>query len=288
VEAGTVLLSFTSYGFNGSETTDTLTLSISKTATATAGNDAGICAGSSYTLAEASSSNVVVTWSTSGDGSFNDVHALNPVYTPGSQDIANGNVSLSIMPTSQAPCESTGDELQLTIHALPVVNLGADTSVCSYLSVALDGTTPNAVSYLWSPSGTSLPMISVDSTGVGVGNKTLGLIVTDQHNCQNSDEIVLNFKDCTGIPETNAAQVVQLYPNPVKETLFARFETNTKTSYSLRILGAGGQEVQNIGSISVQGNSEQKINVSQLANGTYLLELVNGSQKQLIRFVISK
>mgnify|MGYP001805988160 CR=1 FL=1 len=289
VEAGSVLLSFTSYGFNGSETTDTLVLSISKVATASAGNDAAICAGTSYTLAEASSSsNVVVTWSTTGDGSFNDIHALNPVYTPGSQDVATGNVSLSILPSSQAPCESNGDVMQLTIHALPVVNLGADTSICSYLSVALDGTTANAVSYLWSPTGTTLPLLSVDSVGVGVGNKTLTLTVTDQNNCQSSDAIVVNFKDCTGIGEPTIASHVQLYPNPVKETLFVRLTGVGSSMFNLRILNAAGQDVQSIGTLNLQGSADTKIDVSQLANGTYLLELSRGTEKQLLRFVISK
>jgi hypothetical protein len=289
VEAGTVLLSFTSYGFNGSETTDTLMLSISKIATASAGNDAAICAGTSYTLAEASSNtNVVVTWSTTGDGSFNDIHSLNPVYTPGNQDITNGNVSLSILPASQAPCESTGDELQLTIHALPVLNLGADTSICSYLSVALDGTTANAVSYLWSPTGTTLPLLTVDSAGVGVGNKTLTLTITDQNNCQSSDAIVVNFKDCTGITEPNAASRIQLYPNPVKETLFVRLTGVGASTFNLRILNAAGQDVQSLGAVSLNGASDTKINVGHLANGTYLLELSRGTEKQLLRFVISK
>ncbi len=289
VTAGSVILSLTSYGLNESDTTDSMVLSISKTATATAGNDAEICEGSTYTLSQATStSNVVVNWSTNGDGTFNDSNLLNPVYTPGNQDILNGTVTLGITPVSQAPCESLTDEITLTIYPKPVVNLGTDITVCSYLSASVDGTTPNATSYLWSPSGSTLPLITVDSTGTGVGTKELSLMVTDNHNCQNADVIMVTFKDCTGISEVNDALKFEIYPNPVKETLNLQIETSVYTEFHIRILNASGQEVLKAEPVGTKDKSTTKLDVNTFMDGTYLLELSNGTSKLIRRFVISK
>ncbi len=43
-------------------------------------------------------------WTTSGDGSFVDASSLTAVYTPGSKDILNGAVDLTIRANEISPC----------------------------------------------------------------------------------------------------------------------------------------------------------------------------------------
>ena len=62
-----------------------------------AGIDAEICQNDTYSLADATANNYnSLLWETSGDGTFSDNSILNPVYTPGTNDIAAGTVTLTL------------------------------------------------------------------------------------------------------------------------------------------------------------------------------------------------
>ncbi|MDD5508705.1 MAG: hypothetical protein PHD25_10350, partial [Bacteroidales bacterium] len=55
----------------------------------------------------------------------------------------------------------------VTIHSLPVVSIGNDTSICHNHTLTLDAGNPGA-KYLWS-TGETTRVITIDSTGVGIG-----------------------------------------------------------------------------------------------------------------------
>ncbi len=84
ITAGSVTLTLTAQSAAPCvEATDAMVLTISLQATADAGTDATICEGSSYTLTTAAASNAtLVTWSSNGTGSFDDVNLVNATYTP--------------------------------------------------------------------------------------------------------------------------------------------------------------------------------------------------------------
>ena len=60
-----------------------------------------------------------VSWTTDGDGSFDHPDNVNANYTPGEQDIANGQVTLTLTAFSEYGCGDASQSLLLTIHALP-------------------------------------------------------------------------------------------------------------------------------------------------------------------------
>lgn len=53
-------------------------------------------------------------WTTSGDGAFDDATIINPVYTPGTQDIENGRVTLTL--TAHKGIEAISDEVTITFR----------------------------------------------------------------------------------------------------------------------------------------------------------------------------
>lgn len=85
-------------------------------AVADAGPDDDIVAGQTVTLdgfAENSSNSF---WTTSGNGTFNNSSLLNAVYTPGSADIVNGSVTLTLHSTDITPCNlSSTDQVVISI-----------------------------------------------------------------------------------------------------------------------------------------------------------------------------
>ena len=74
-----------------------------------------------------------VTWEIfngDGDGTFNEATSLNPLYTPGVQDIERGQVTLQ-MTYNDGSCNDVFDTITLNIIRTPFADLGSDISICS-------------------------------------------------------------------------------------------------------------------------------------------------------------
>jgi gliding motility-associated-like protein len=116
----------------------------------------------------------VVTWTTSGDGVFDNVNNLIAQYTPGTSDITTGSVSLTATtddPDGAGSCVAASSSLVITIEAAPTVSAGVDQGVCANDLVALSGTLGgSAIAATWSSSGDG----SFDNINSLNANYTLG------------------------------------------------------------------------------------------------------------------
>ncbi len=125
--------------------------------TAFAGNPATVCAGDSYLLIDASAENFMgVSWSTDGDGDFDNPTIQNPTYTPAGSDIGNV-VTLTMIVFANTPCTINAfSDMLLTVQLMPSVELGADIIACANAaSVELNATLTGGpyASVLWSENG---------------------------------------------------------------------------------------------------------------------------------------
>ncbi len=93
-----------------------------------------------------------------------------------------GLINLTV--TDKYGCEKS-DELQLTVHPLPLVELGRDTSLCGIENIILDAGN-DGISYLWSTG-----QISREIT-VFEGVQKINVTVTDEFGCKNTDELNIN------------------------------------------------------------------------------------------------
>ncbi|MBN1340641.1 MAG: T9SS type A sorting domain-containing protein [Bacteroidales bacterium] len=154
ITAGSVVLTLT---VHSTEITvsDDMTLTISPMPSAVAGEDAGICETETYTLADAAAADYsALLWSTGGDGTFDDGTLVNPVYTPGSQDIETGTVTLTLSATALGSCDDVVDEMVITIYKSAEAFAGADASLCSSGSYTIsDATAANYASLNWTTAG---------------------------------------------------------------------------------------------------------------------------------------
>ncbi|MBK7172521.1 MAG: hypothetical protein IPH84_04655 [Bacteroidales bacterium] len=120
-ENGIVVLTLTANGNPPcGQITNSMNLTINPSATSFAGSNASICEGSSYTLSASNAANYSsLTWSTSGNGSFNNTGILHPVYTPSLTDIQSGSVVLTLTANSLAACQSavSGMTLQISVES---------------------------------------------------------------------------------------------------------------------------------------------------------------------------
>lgn len=93
-----------------------------------------------------------------------------------------GIISLTV--SDQYGCKKS-DSMFLTVHNLPVVNLGNDTSLCGIETITLDGG-DDGVTYNWS-TGQITSQITVFE-----GLQKISVEVISEFGCVNNDEIIIN------------------------------------------------------------------------------------------------
>gem|GEM_PF-1165410 len=133
---------------------DNVLLTIIKKPRAFAGNDTVICENQSCQLIGNAINQRGVYWTSTGDGIFDNDTVFNPMYTPGQNDIVNGEVTLILNADAIIPCqEVASDSIDLSISPVPFVNAGSDETICKSDSLVLNGIAIHQSSVLWSTSG---------------------------------------------------------------------------------------------------------------------------------------
>ena len=132
----------------------------------------------------------IVTWSTNGDGTFDDVNSLNPIYTPGTADIAAGTVLLTGTtndPDGAGPCSAATSMTSVTISTQEEPAFNIDTAYCVNESPdLLPLTSTNGITGTWTPDIINTAIIGsiVYTFDPAVGQ------------CASSTTITVNVEDC--------------------------------------------------------------------------------------------
>jgi hypothetical protein len=206
-------------------------IQIVETPTAIAGAAQEICAPNPVFLNGTSLGGSSYTWSTSGDGSFNNANIANAVYTPGNNDKTTGTVTLYLATTTAVGgCQSVPSPLAVTVRTTlplqPSVVSGAPPSVCPPLNGVSLSVTPNAnvTSYTWAnapgSNGISFNPVSTTNTQViDIGtttNSTYNIRVTAANACGSSLYRSVSIRRTVSTPAaitgTTVACAAQSYP----------------------------------------------------------------------------
>lgn len=289
ITAGSVDLTLRAYSTLTHDTTSVMTLAIVAAPVANAGGAQEICSGTKYTANSATGTNYSsLSWTTSGDGTFFDNTLLHAVYTPGANDLANGNayLKLSLNPIAVG-CPMTSDSLLLTINALPVVKLGNDTAVCAGHPFILDPKVTDATAWLWHPSGATTATFSVDTAGTGMAAQTISVDVTNSKSCTGSGTINVTFKDCTGIGELKDV-TFRMYPNPNSGIFTLELNASAKETLNINVMNVSGVSVYSLNDLDVSGFVTKKMDLGTIPDGTYLVRISNGKEATLRKLVIKK
>jgi hypothetical protein len=164
------------YGCSG---TDTLTLTINALPVVDLGSDTGICVGDTLSL-DAGNSGSTYLWNNAST-----VQILNATVA--------GDYYVTVTNTNNC---SGSDTLTLTVNALPVLDLGSDTSLCAGDTLSLDAGNAGST-YLWNDAST-LQTLQADTTG------DYYVMVTDTNGCAATDTFTLTV---------NALPIVNLGPD---------------------------------------------------------------------------
>ncbi len=142
-------------GFGCPAVFDTLKLKVIPLPVVFAGDDAGVCESGVYEITGASVSEFLnYSWTVNGDGTLNINSVLNPVYTPGSSDIARGWVTLTLNAKGNSVCPDVSDITTISIQKLPLSDAGSDQEVCKSNNYVTMGSQVNGASFQWISLGT--------------------------------------------------------------------------------------------------------------------------------------
>jgi gliding motility-associated-like protein len=206
ISAGSITLTLTTTNNGGcAAVTSQMTVDISPSPTSASGADQTVCSNNA-TISLSGSVTIASggAWSSSGTGTFSPNNtSMNTSYLPSSADTTAGSVMIFLTTTGNGNCNAVVDTMMINFTPAPLVNAGANFSVCkSNLSIPLSGyvstgtgtwTTVGTGSF--SPSGSVLnPTYTATSADTTAGSVTFVLTSENNGACNAvSDTIVVNF-----------------------------------------------------------------------------------------------
>lgn len=184
--AGSVFIYLTATNVgNCITTTDTLLLSFYNPPTVSILNNDTACSGDPIQLLVNTSTGSGV-WTTLGNGTFVPDSSANSSYIPGSNDIANGTVTLAFVTTNNGGCLAVRDTIDIAIIPSPVGNYNFTTPCLGGTSAFTDQSTAigGIASWFWDFDDTQTST-SVNPTHVyaASGTYNVSLIVTSTNGC---------------------------------------------------------------------------------------------------------
>jgi hypothetical protein len=285
ISAGSVILTITAQHSSYSMS-DSLQLQISRMPTVYAGPDTDVCTGSVFVADSAIANHFSsVLWTTNGDGTFSHPAILNPTYTPGSNDLINGTVTLTLTALANTPCPSNSDELTLLFVEMPgsaSLPSGPDsvdlfvhstsvytTNVISHaqlydwvLEPASAGTITgagNEISVLWNTAFTGMASIKV----CGVNACGSG---------EFSEEKTTWVYDSTvDVPAIDVSAAISLVPNPSDGLFWLSMTNHEGLPFSIMVYNLLGSAIYNREGLKAESSGIYEINLEGHPKGMYLL-----------------
>ncbi len=164
---------------NGCSTTDQVVVTVNS-ATALAGPDASICAGSSTILS------VLGT----GTYSWSPTTGLSNPFIAGPSASPTQTTTYTVTVSNQG-CTAT-DQVVVTVNPVPVANAGSDASTCSGTGVQLNATSSlTGSSFSWSPSA-GLNNANISNPVATPSATTTYTVTVSRNGCSATDQVVVN------------------------------------------------------------------------------------------------
>ncbi|MBK9413900.1 MAG: T9SS type A sorting domain-containing protein [Bacteroidetes bacterium] len=160
--------------------------------------------------------------------------------------------------------------------ASPVVELGADTTICAGSTLTLDA--GSGYQYLWSDNSTN-QTLTVSTDGV------YSVLITDGNSCEAFDAIVITTTPCN--PNRNTSQPIRnvgIYPNPSTGMIDINFGNETPGVVEINIIDAFGK-THFVSQENLKSNDTRKLNLKDLSSGIYFVKISFGNESQTIRLI---
>ena len=281
IEDGYVTLTIAGTG-SSTTITDDVMFTFEKSPVVNPGDDITICSNSSVLFENASAENYnEILWTSEGDGFFDDATQINSSYTPGVNDIEQGNVSLTLSATGGDLCGTISESIALSVLKAATAFAGEDTDICPGVIYHItDASFSNYEEITWQTSGdgTFSDMNAANPTYTpGVSDKstkevTLSVEASNSIGCSDAqDEIMITIL-CTDITELNNLANFSIFPNPNNGSFTLNLSNVVSNDNVLSIFNSQGKIVHKESLSKVDNTSEYKVDLDVPA-GIYTIKL---------------
>ncbi len=163
-------------------------------------------------------------------------------------------------------------QFTLNIKPLPTLTISGITTLCQGDSTVLTANGDGGA-YEWTGTITN-PTIQVKPNA----STTYTVLSYGGNGCNKLDSVHVIVQNCTGINElTGSSLNVHVYPNPTKNTLTIELYSGSETKYKLKLTNLIGQTVLQKELKLKHGANSLHVDVSEIPNGTYIMEVQNGA-----------
>lgn len=270
--AGTYDVSYTFTGTCPNVETVSITLTLNPDATFTYANTSYCKNGNDPSPVFGTGANAGVFSSTSGLS----INSNSGIIDLSASNAATYSITNDI--TASGSCPAATHSFTVTINDVPNVTLTLPISaVCTYYAAfSLSGGLPTGGTF----SGTGVGAgIFNPATYPSGGTATVTYSYTDATTtCSSSASAALVVDQCLGVENINTLTAITAYPNPTNGILNI---DNLKELTNYSIVSISGQVVM-LGELTSNATT---IDVSQLQNGVYLLQLHQGENAHIIRII---
>jgi len=188
---------------------------------------------------------------------------------------ASASYSLSVQNNG---CFALSNIISVNVYSYPNPTITAsNASICLGQSVNLNVTSTNTISsYLWFDGSVTQ---SVVVTPTASNNYT---VTVDNNGCFTWASIYINVSICTNIKSNFYAEELSIFPNPNSGIL--TIELKEFKDYVLKIVNTLGQVIQTNNLV----NQTTQLNVNQLSNGIYFLQIYSADTLIGIKKIIKE
>lgn len=180
---------------------------------------------------------------------------------------APGVVTYTVVGTDGNGCENSAS-VTVTVNENPTVTMSALAMVCEGgAQVALTGGMPAGGTY----TGTGVSGGMFNPATAGIGSHIITYTFVDGEGCSGQAQESIEVDGCAGI-DNNFFTDLAVFPNPTSSVLTVSFFNNQNIEVGVRMLTADGKTVVSL-TASPMTQFEEKLDVSNLANGVYFLHI---------------
>ncbi len=301
ISTGVAILTLTASAMSpcGVDASDDMVLTVQNLPFASAGPDETICEGQTHTLVASASNYSTLSWTTAGDGTFDNASILNATYTPGTEDLSNGSVDLTLTASAVSPC-GTGmiDVMTLSFEYLPSTPAtpsgptDVDIHITPTSIYEVVPTTPGAITYDWTLS--PLAAGNLVSSGVTAtvtwnaayhGFAYVKVYAVNACGSMVSDSLEINVYNTVGVPgHENSGLSVNIMPNPNNGHFRVNIE-GVESELNLALFGSDGSLIETR-LINNTGTNNMEFSLEDLPNGLYFIRIYNEKINLLNKVII--
>lgn len=160
--------------------------------------------------------------------------------------------------------------------ASPVVDLGADTTICIGTTLTLDA--GQGYQYLWSDNSTN-QTLTVSADG------TYSVLITDGNGCEGFDAIAITTITCNPNRSTSPSdRNSSIYPNPSTGLIDISFGNEIAGVVEINIVDAYGK-THFVSKENAKAYDTRNFDLKELSSGIYFVKISFGNETQTIRMI---